>query len=489
MTFTLDYIVRVSERLRNRSKQCLERRDYDSAIQYLSCMAYLKYSFYQGYCDGNIENDIKTISNTIVRHHFNKDANKNLFVFYDSFACDNQGLTEQYLDALINNNFELIYITRVSLERSKSSNVRQALEGYNKAQILQVPTNLSGVKCSQWIYDAICNSGAAKLLMQLAPDDIEECVAFAALPPEITRYQINLTDHTFWVGTNVMDYSFEFRPYGCNLSHNKRGFPKDRLLLQPFYPIMKSIPFEGFPQECEGKFIFFTGGAIYKMMDSELTFFRLCKNILDKIPDSVILVAGGTKDDKTINDAIVNFNMQGRMIPIGLRRDIYEVFKHCDVFINTYPVGGGLMSQFAAQCSKPILNYMRNECESVIGQKKKCEFTSYSEESFISEAVHFYKEPSYRKQVGEYLNSAVITQEEFRDTFYKAITSNCSSYDIQWETDFVENKLDVKNAIKYANETWGTYYGMYHRLKNKMFRLSPYMFIKLQVHRFVKKFL
>lgn len=489
MSFSLDYIACILEKLRSRSKQYIEKQDYDSAIQYVSCWAYLKYYFYQGYCDENIEKDIKTISRKIVSHPFVKDANMNIVAFYDRFASDNHGLTEQYLDALISNNFEILYITPVSLARPESCNIRQVLKEYTKVRILQVPSDKSGVERSQWIYDVICNSGVSRLLMQLAPDDIEECIAFAALPPEVTRYQINLTDHTFWAGASVMDYSFEYRHYGCNLSHFKRGFPKDRLLLQPFYPIMTPIPFEGFPQECEGKFVFFTGGALYKMIDTELTFFRLCKNILDELPDSIILVAGGTKDDKTIKDAIEKFQMQGRMIPIGDRKDIFEVFKHCDVFINTYPVGGDLMCQYAAQCSKPILNYLRNGCESVIGQKKKCEFTSYSKDSFISEAMHLYRDPLYRKGIGDNLHSAVITQEEFRTAFNKAMTSNHSTFDIQWKTNFIEHTLDANNAIKYAKETWGLHYAIYHRLKNKMFREAPYMFIKLQVHRFVKKLL
>lgn len=41
---------------------------------------------------------------------------------------------------------------------------------------------------------------------------------------------------------------------------------------------------------------------------------------------------------------------------IGDRHDINEVFKHSDIFLNTYPIGGGLMTQYAAANSKPILS-------------------------------------------------------------------------------------------------------------------------------------
>ena len=34
--------------------------------------------------------------------------------------------------------------------------------------------------------------------------------AIAALPKSIVKININITDHTFWAGSSLMDYNIEF---------------------------------------------------------------------------------------------------------------------------------------------------------------------------------------------------------------------------------------------------------------------------------------
>lgn len=465
------------------------KQHYDRTIHCLSAFCYIKYTFYYGYSDAFVEDYIKKLSMLLKNHEQCDVARPNdMIVFYDSFTSDNKALTEQYLDALIANDISFVYLHKRELKSEVCKNINKALLGYKNAKTIRVPNSLNGLSLAQWIYDTVSVNCDTKLLMQLHPYSIEECVAFSALPDRIKRYQINLTDHTFWAGSSCSDYALEFRHYGCNLSLNKRGFSKEQILLMPFYPVMKSTPFQGFPFDTSSKVLFFSGGAPYKVVNPEMTFFNLCKHILEECPNSIIAFAGGSANDTIIVDAIAKFGLKDRMYALGYRSDIFEVFKRCDIYINTFPFGGGLMCQYAAQCSKPILNFHNNGIEQVISQKQACQFTSYSLESFLSDAKKLYFDEQYRRAKGQEINSAVITVQDFNNNFITAIYDQKSTMPIEWELDFSEALLDQEGMIDYQNTNWNVYYGLYARLGgNLLKKIFPKVYIYLQVHRILKK--
>ena len=77
------------------------------------------------------------------------------------------------------------------------------ISGYLGGSYRQIAT--SGIDASKEIYSICKEYSANKVIMQLMPDDITAMIAFAALPPSITRYQVNLTDHAFWAGICISD--------------------------------------------------------------------------------------------------------------------------------------------------------------------------------------------------------------------------------------------------------------------------------------------
>lgn len=489
--FNKETIDKMLSLLSDKAPQFYSTHDYDRTIQCLSALCYIKYTFYYGYQDTFVEDYIQKLSrflntvNTVAE--CGTVPQHDTIVFYDSFTSDNKALTEQYLDALIANNISFVYLHKRDLNSQVCGNIKNTLLAYKNVKTIQVPNSLTGLALSQWIYNAVSANCGTKLLMQLHPYSIEECVAFAALPQRIKRYQINLTDHTFWAGCSCSDYSLEFRQYGCNLSLNKRGFNKDQILLMPFYPVMKYKPFQGFPFDISNKVLFFSGGAPYKVVDPNMTFFNLCKQILEECPNSIIAFAGGSANDTSIVDAIEKFGLIGKMYALGHRSDILEVFKRCDIYINTYPFGGGLMSQYAAQCSKPILNYLHDDIEQVISQKQPCQFTSYSLESFLSEAKKLYLDEEYRRAKGQEINSSVITVHDFNRNFITAIDDQNSPMPIEWEHDFSAAFLDQEGMFDYQNGNWQVYYGLYARLGANLLTMFPKVYISLQVHRLLKK--
>lgn len=433
------------------AKRCIERHHYNDAIQYIKAAAKTKYEFYLGYTDETIEEYLRLLSRQIKRVAQYRVMEKKRCVFYSISIADNKGLTQQYVDALIANNYEFLFIHIQDLKDNNCRQLYKTLSTYKGATAIQVPKELSFISKSQWLYDKICEYGSDKVLMQLFPHSVFECIAFYALPPEIKRYNLNLTDHTYWIGKGCMDYTFEFRQYGCFLSTTQRGFNQNQALLLPFYPVMKHAPFEGFPFDVDNKIIFFSGGAFYKVFDEEQTFFKLCRKILDATQESVIIFAG-SGDLSAMQKAISNNGMDGRFLLIGERHDIFEVFKHVDIYINTYPLGGGLMSLYAAHCGVPILNYLKSGIEGCVGQKHDIHFTSSSENDFINEAKRLCSDINYRQEKGQALRNAVISIDEFNRGFEIALEKKLSPTEINI-SGIVETKLDQEGKMQYENKS------------------------------------
>jgi len=62
------------------------------------------------------------------------------------------------------------------------------------------------------------------------PWDISAILAFMQMSGKMKRYQINLTDHAFWLGRQAFDFCLEFRDFGANVSRIHRNIPMRKIL-------------------------------------------------------------------------------------------------------------------------------------------------------------------------------------------------------------------------------------------------------------------
>ena len=234
-----------------------------------------------------------------------------------------------------------------------------------------------------------------------------------------------------------------------------RGIAFEKILYLPFFPIMSHKKFKGFPVEVEGKVILFSGGSYYKIFDSENSFFKLSKAILDACPN-VILLFAGSGDTKEMNEKIDYYHLKGRFIPIGRRLDITEVFEHSDIYLNTYPIGGGLMSQYAAQLGKPIVNYhtsISTPVEDHVCQKQYVRISSDSIEDLVNRVKHFVADKDFRKQFGNEMRNCVVTPLEFNDLFAKCMVSGTNPLPYRVDKAFKTEKLNINDKLAYENAT------------------------------------
>lgn len=464
MTLTEEYIQSLFTKFKHKAQKSLARKRYDSCLKCLNAAARTAYTFYIGFTDEKIETMLKQMSVYIQKRETFEGRPR--CVFYDTFSQDAQGLTMQYVDAIIAAGWEMLYLTEFGLDDPRSERLKQTLNDYPKAKVVSVPRSMSGMKKVQFVYDTIMDYAPDKLFMHIHPSAVEAVTAFYALPKEITKYQINLTDHAYWVGAGCVDYSFEFRDYGASLSVGRRGISRDRVLLMPYYPMMKEIKFVGFPKEAEGKVKIFSGASFYKIMDENDTFFKLNKAILEANPSAVTLFAGGG-DMAMLNGLIDKYGLKGRFIPIGQRSDIFECYKHSDIYLSSFPQFGALMAQFAAHASLPILAYANSKSgmvEEVVCQKHKESITFTDLEALVSESVRFVNDQEYRKQRGQAMRGCVIDVEEFNHSFQKSVTTGQSQYPIDIDENVELHYLNVKDKLKLENKTKGYQNSIYRTL-------------------------
>lgn len=429
MNLTKEYILSCYDKTKHLAKRSFEKGLYNKSLKYVNIAARIAYQFNWIYRDDDLEELLANISKQTIskREHYTPIENR--YVLYVATLIDNKGEIQQYLRALIACEAELLVIVEKEYGKEAAATIAE-IDAYPKAKIYTLQGDRTDVESNaQKLYDTIVNFRPSKLFMHLHPEYCFAIIVFDSLPEEITNYQINLTDHAFWLGCKCLDYIFEFRPYGCIVSQEKRKIDKDRILLLPYYPILDHRNFQGFPRSCtEDKIILFSGGALYKIYGGNGLYFKIVKRILDENPQAILLYIGDG-DTRAVNAFIAENKYKNRFILLEFRQDINEVFKHCDIYICTYPSTGGLMCQYAAVNGKPILSYNEPKFQSkfiedIICVNANVQLTFTDPNRLIEEAGKLITDRTYRKKKGAELQHAVITQEQFEREFKSIINSN-----------------------------------------------------------------
>lgn len=349
---TKDIVLRDYLKLKKGLTKYYAQNKIEDFMESLKIVGRLMYNFNFFYKDDEIEELIKECSKKIDVKIKNQDLKK--IIFYDYFSIDNRGLTEQYLDALMNLGYEILYIS-LQKNTSKMKNIIEKISNYKKSEIYVVKNSFKFEACTE-IKEKVEEFGATKVFIHTSPWDSVGIVTWSAFENKLERYFINLTDHTFWLGKSSADYFIEFRSYGKNISIDYRGIKEDKLIILPYYPIQNQTQeFQGFDFEYKSKKLIFSGGSLYKIYGSKI-YFEIVKYILDNHEDTIILYLGNG-DERPLQNFIKENNFKNRFYFKNERRDINEIFKRCYFYLGTFPVCGGLMSQFAGANNKLPVAY------------------------------------------------------------------------------------------------------------------------------------
>ena len=430
-----------------------EKANWKKCIDYLSSAANWAYQFNFLYTDEAAESLIMRICDRTVPHVEINFPDKDKFVLIDSFCMDNRGLTQQYLRAMMHHKAEILYIC-TSRYLGNGGDILKELNDYPKARVLLFDKDCSdSIIIASKVSERVESYCPGHLFMHIAPWDVAALVSCCAISG-VVKYNINLTDHAYWMGAEFIDYNIEFRPYGMTVSLEKRGLEPNQCLSLPFYPISPLLSvFEGFPDLPHDAVRVFTGGALYKILGKKDIFFRIMERLLAIAPNIYILVAGFAHD-KLFDDKIATLEGGERILQIGVRKDIDAVFDYCDIYLGTYPMTGGLMVQYAAKHAKPVVAYheegdVMNVVEEFLNYYQH-EYHSFSDiDEMISYAEKLVKDLDYRQREGKLLQIGMMNANHFNTEFHDMVTAHQTSF--EWQKDkidynsFFQRYLDLEN--------------------------------------------
>ena len=418
------------------------------------------YSFNFQYADLKLEAMVMQIAEQRLSGVDVDCPNGNRCVLIDSFCFDNRGLTQQYLRAMMRNDFEILFVcTRNDGGRGRA--ILKELKDYQKCEILCFSDGKNNLLVeAQAIIDRIGLFAPKYLFLHLTPYDTIALMACHRING-VEKYNINLTDHAFWMGVSFIDYNIEFRANGETISCEKRFLVKQQLLSLPYYPISPlDSSFDGFPALPEGCIKVFAGGALYKMLGKNDIFFCMMDEVLS-VRDNVYMLVAGFDKSELFDEKVGRMTYGNRVVKIGRRQDIDEVFKHIDIYLSTFPAGG-LMSQYAAKHGKPIIAYYDEKVTStkaedfvnIFGEACKS-LTSMS--ALRDYAAKLVKDEEFRHEEGERLKSVCMTEEKFNESFMRVLNHERI---IEWKPiimnydNVVERYLDLENNYGgYATQT------------------------------------
>ena len=480
MSVTKQHVLSIYQRIVSTAKRRYEHNRYESSLQYIRASALWAYSFNFFYSDENVEYLLKHIADKKLGGCHIQNPENDKFVFIDSFAFDNRGLTQQYLRAMMSMNISILYIV-TKHDFHKGKDIFRELQEYSKATIYTIKKGQNNLAKSQSIIEEIKKFAPSKIFLHLTPWDVSALMAIYKIS-NVVKYNINLTDHAFWLGASFIDYNIEFRAYGKTVSLEKRGLSQMQEICLPYYPVLpKWSEFKGFPEIPNDSVTILTGGAPYKMLGRNDVFFSIMDQLLAISSRVRIIIAGVEPSYEIFKEKITRMRNGKRVLLIGNRTDINECFVHCDMFLGTYPTIGGLMTQYAAINAKPILAYRdpddtcNSQVEDVVNQCKKAVHTYSDKEEFLHYAKRLIEDQLFRVSEGRNNRDALITSDTFNQEFSNLVCDE-STTQWNWERIHVDYKAVGDRYLKYEceNDRWKR--TLISILKLKTLALYPQLF-------------
>lgn len=406
-------------------------KNYEQAILHLekACHHAYAYNFIDDYWDKDIESFIHQLSSALLDKTFEKQiVTTETIFFFDYFILENRGFTQQYLEVLISEKKNIVFIIPDKQSISLRNRIIQTIDTYEKGEIISLDANSRCEKVVE-LMKLVIRYAPQKIFVHTAPWEIISCCVASKLNgTDIKVFLLNITDHAFWPGITCYENIIDFRSYGHNVNRLLKLKNEKNLLIIPTPAFIDSTKeFLGFPLLPEGSIIGFAGGSYYKIKDEECTFLNLIKLLLFRHSQFVFLFAnvGG---DEELKGFIEQNGLKERFILIGNRNDIAEVFKNSDIFFNTYPYGGGLMLHYALEFKKPIVSLwnrglFHTRLDFAFDHEIPDQYLPKNEKEFIELAGKLIQDKSYRDSFTSFLNFGDKIRISFKNKLTQLINN------------------------------------------------------------------
>ena len=418
----------------------ISKNHIEASISQISTCAKILYETNQIYYDYDLESYLLEISNKINLKVPNYSPKKDTILFFDSFGLNNRGLAQIYLKALSNIG-NVIYVT-YSDNKNKIPTLKSILKSNskNKVYFLESKNYLERINKLAQIFE---NERPMHIINYSTPWEVVLPIVGYFYKDFTKRYLINLTDHAFWLGSQFIDYCVEFRDYGAYISNKYRNISKDKIVCLPYYPVIDTNKeFEGFPfpyDETKQKIVF-SGGNIYKTIGKDNLYYKIVDHILSKHSDVILWYAGS--GNPLLYD---NFNKLKEKYPNQLyitteRKDLFQILEKCYFYLSTYPLGGGLMTQYAAVAKKiPITLKFDTVLNGLLINQNNLGIIFDSYDEVINEIDKILENEAYLKSKESKLEGSVISEREFQEQLLLLLESGRTKYNLEFKPVDTDN--------------------------------------------------
>lgn len=420
-------IKKIYLKIRRLAEEAYNHNHYELSLKYLQTMSNYMYTYNLIYTDDRAEMLLKKIAekNVKIKPY---DIDKKSIVYYDFIGVDQKGLSYIYIKAFFQLGYKITYITE-NAKGSQYSGIRKMVrDSGGKVYIVKRGDEIRKAK---QIAGVIQNSRPSHLFLYIAPWTVSAMLASIACENKCQRYMINLTDHAFWLGTKAVDYFIEFRSTGYAKSYKKRHISKQKLMILPFYPeSFYEGGFKGFSFSTEGRRLIYSGGTAYKIEGSD-KYLKMVSYILDNYDDTVFYYTGKGSNLENIHRWIDEKNYRSRFILGYEREDFEEVMQRCYFYLNTYPVAGGLMTQYAVKNGKipvSLSDDPKHIQQLFLDDKTECEYISSDYQAIIEVIDKLLKDENELYQMEIDLKKKIITEQEFAEGLKDCMTMHTTKY-------------------------------------------------------------
>ena len=466
------------------------KKNYDTVFSLVSVSAYLLYQSNYKYVDNDLEQTVKKVAKELQLNILGDDnLDEGVVLFWDGFGFNDRGLCQIYLRALSKQK-KVVYITYA--DRAEAIPDIHRILNENNGECRYIDRNIkTPLSMINQLNGYVKEFGPKHMFFYSWPDDVVATPLLYAYENRIIRYQINLTDHAFWLGAGCFDKYVNFREYGARVSVEYRSVPKEKNIVIPFYPVIDyEKEFQGYPFELkDGQKVIFSGGALYKTLGEGNKYYSIIDKILGKY-EKVIFWYAGYGNDTELKKIISKYS--GRVYYTAERSDLYQVLQHCYFYLSTYPMCGGLMFQYAAMAGKvPVTLKHSSISDDFLINQKKIDVEFDSVEDLYAEVDKLLMDEKYYKERSELMRQSVISPEIFNEEVRKLILGEQSmkslpEYDCaeteQFRQIYIDNltnseltamlfrKHMIKTAIKYYPFEFlrGTLEVIKKKIKNKL---------------------
>lgn len=470
----------------NKIKYAIQKEDVKNNLNYVlslaSTCAQLLYETNLYYMDQELEDTLKLLGHKIIPE--TRDANNNdVVLFYDGFGLNDRGLAQIYLKALCRN--KKVYYVTYSDRKDSIPDILGIIK-INHGEVHYIARNhVSILARIMQLQEIVMKIKPKHFFFYSTPYDVVGTTVLYGYEQKMIRYQINLTDHAFWLGAHCIDKCIDFRNYGANISIEYRKIPREKIIIIPYYPIIHyERNFEGYPFAVNPNTkIIFSGGSLYKTLGKGNKYYHIVEYILSHYPDVVFWYAG-SGDRTEINKLIDKY--PDRVYLTEERADLYQVLRHCYFYLSTYPLCGGLMFQYVAMAEKvPITLREGNVTDDFLINQDMLGIQFDNIEEVKRKIDHLMRDEQYTIDQGKRLKDSVIQEVNFEKEIERLLNGERGQYQVSYKhidtSDFQRTYLENmdKNRIneilvRKGNAILFKYFplkfirGEYDRIKKKM---------------------